>query len=101
MVLYNNSYIVQGSKCRIRSNAEDVHSVPVTSTDGITRNQVSRVDLSWEVLIGNSWQKFAFLEFKRPEALRFSEWRPAHNGTGQVQGSGEKDCRQMVKYGWT
>jgi hypothetical protein len=46
MVLYNNTYLIQGANCRIRSNAEDVHSVPVTFTDGITRNQVSRVDLS-------------------------------------------------------
>jgi hypothetical protein len=64
-------------------------------------NQVSRVDLSWEVLVGTSWYKFAFLEFKCPGALDNTEWLPAWNGTGQVQGSGEKICRQIVKYGWT
>jgi hypothetical protein len=101
MVLYNNSYIIQGSKCRIRSIAEDVHSVPITVAPGVTSNLISRVDLSWEVLVGNSWQKLAFLEFKRPGALRSLEWMSATDGTSSVKGSGEKICRQRVKYGYT
>jgi len=47
------------------------------------------------------WQKFAFLELKRPGALKRTEWAPSMSG-GQVpvRRSGEKICRQLVKYAY-
>lgn len=101
MVLFNNSYLMNGVPCRIRSIAEDVHSRTVQLSTSYSVNHISRVDLSWEVYIGNSWHKFAFLEFKRPSALTLSDWTPATIGTGPVRGSGEKICRQIVKYGYS
>jgi hypothetical protein len=102
MVLFNNSYtlVANNSYCTVRSISEDVHSVRVQTGDTFV-SHVSRVDLSWEVWIGNAWYKFAFLEFKRPGALKQREWDAAMNGTGPVEGSGEKICRQLVKYGYS
>jgi len=102
MVLFNHSYTLATNSqyCRIRTKSEDTHSVSVwTGTEHA--NHVSRVDLGWEVLIGSSWFKFAFLEFKRPGTLKDIDWAAATNGTGPVIGAGEKICRQMVKYGYS
>lgn len=101
MVLASNSY-----NYPIRSRSEDSHSVRVNYGQDIYGhdiyvNHMSRVDLSWEVQIGGQWIKFAFLEFKRPGALKESEWSPAVLGEGAVEGSGEKICRQIVKYAAT
>ena len=84
--------------CPIRSRSEDmncflVHDYPTTV------NHLSRVEFSWEVLVNSQWHKFAVLEFKRPGALDSQEWITAAIGTGSVTGSGEKICRQLVKYG--
>jgi hypothetical protein len=102
MVLFNNSYTIAANNqyCRIRSISETTHSVIVqTGTEYVSH--VSRVDLGWEVQIGTSWYKFAFLEFKRPGAIKIVDWSAATNGTGPVVGTGEKICRQMVKYGYS
>lgn len=99
-VLFNNSYIVDNQLCRIQTKSEDVHSVPVQSGD-TSVNHLSRVDFSWEVLVRGSWYKFAFIEFKRPGALKVGEWSAAFNGNGVVEGAGEKICRQLVKYAYS
>lgn len=102
LALYNNSYNIasNNSYCHIRSKCEDTHSVNVQSGSTYV-NHVSRVDLSWEVKVSNVWYKFAFLEFKRPGALKQREWAAATNGTGPVEGTGERICRQLVKYGYS
>jgi hypothetical protein len=84
--------------CVIRSVTEDVHVVAVAGSD---QNHISRVDLGWEVLVNGSWQKFAILEFKRPGALNRAHWLPAELGTTNVGESGEKICRQVVKYAYS
>ena len=102
MVLFDHSYTIAttGQYCRIRTKSEDTHSVSVwTGSEHV--GHVSRVDLGWEVLIGTSWFKFAFLEFKRPGTLKEEDWAAATLGTGPVTGAGEKICRQMVKYGYS
>jgi hypothetical protein len=77
-----------------------VHSVYVQyGTEYI--NHLSRVDLSWEVLLDGVWVKFASLEFKRPNALKSTEWAAALGGVGAVIDSGEHICRQATRHGYT
>jgi hypothetical protein len=60
------------------------------------REQICRVDRSWAFRKGETWVKFAIVEFKRPGALNTSDWDFGANGS-TVAGRGGKICRQLKK----
>jgi hypothetical protein len=85
---------------RVRCSSEDSHSVRLL-VDGKSVEHLSRVDLSWSVEIPRrGWQRFALLEFKRPGAVRTSEWAPGTRGDPVVN-SADKICRQLAKYAYS
>ena len=99
LVLYHNPCYIQNQPCTIRSISEDVHLAQVlVGNNSVTH--ISRLDLSWEVYLYGQWQKFAFLEFKRPGAIKIDDWLPARTGN-PVRRGGEKICRQLVKYAYS
>jgi hypothetical protein len=51
--------------------------------------------------MNNKWVRFAVLEFKRPGSIKGFEWVPATNGSGEIEGSGAKICRQLKKYAYS
>lgn len=63
---------------------------------GVGRDQICRVDRSWAFYNGQTWVKFAIVEFKRRGALKSSEWQFGGVGT-TVGGKGGKICRQLKK----
>jgi hypothetical protein len=68
-----------------------------TVSIGNGRAQTSRVDRSWAFQKGQTWIKFAVVEFKRRGALVQTEWNATAPGS-QVEGRGGKICRQLKKY---
>ena len=64
---------------------------------GMEREQICRVDRSWAFQKGETWIKFAIVEFKRRGALSASEWSFGANGS-TVAGRGGKVCLQLKKY---
>jgi len=96
MVLFANSFGYS-----IRTRCEDTHCVKVRNASGEEIELVSRVDYSWQAWINNGWETFFVLEYKRPGAIKAFEFAQAFAGTDTVKGSGEKICRQLVKYGYT
>jgi len=94
-----NIVLQKGFSFPIRSTSENTKSVEITQGQDVVHH-LSRLDLGWDVCIGGSWVTFAVLEFKRPYALKHQEWASALAGQGPVTGTGEKICRQVVKYAY-
>lgn len=93
MVLANNLYVHGGAQLHITSKSEAVHAT--------ANGEVTRVDLSYQVVVEQVSYTFAVVEFKRPGALDLRNWEPAMRtpNPGPVIGRGRKICRQLVKYG--
>jgi len=86
---------------RLGSFSEASHSTEVTielaAGEKISTQRLSRVDRMWAFFDGQTWIKFAIVEFKRPGALIDGEWEPAIQGR-RVTGSANVMCRQVIKY---
>lgn len=63
---------------------------------GMGREQICRVDRSWAFRKGQTWVKFAIVEFNRRGALNASDWSFGVNGS-TVAGRGGKVCRQLKR----
>ena len=96
LVLYDHS-----RGFRVRSSAEASHSVAVTiqlpTGEMKLEEHLSRIDRIWYFRRGENWIPFAFVEFKRKDAINASDWEPAIRG-GEVVGKGMRMCRQGSKY---
>jgi hypothetical protein len=95
-VLSRNNY-----NCQIKAACEDSHTVSVPTHLGSV-SHLSRIDRSYSYWDGQSqmWIPFAIIEFKRPGALVYEEWRAAFANGTEVGGKGTKLCRQLKKYGY-
>ena len=97
-----NTILQTGVHFPIRTASENTKSVQILANPAADdiEHHLSRLDLVWDVHINGSWNTFAVLEFKRPGALKNQEWSLALLGQGPVIGTGEKICRQVVKYAY-
>jgi hypothetical protein len=97
-----NTVLQTGVYFHIRTASENTKSVQIQAgpTAEDVEHHLSRLDLMWDVHINGNWNTFAVLEFKRPGALKNQEWSSALLGQGPVTGTGEKICRQVIKYAY-
>ena len=60
-----------------------------SATDG---NVLSRLDMSFSMLISENWRRFAVLEFKRPGAINIAEWQPVIGLAGTLGPGADNIC---------